>query len=724
MPYFDQANILVVDDTPHSLRLLVEILTEQGYKVRPASSGELALNFVRTTPPDLILLDIMMPHMDGYELCQRLKADEQTQNIPIIFISAMGELFDKVKAFNMGGVDYITKPFQVEEVLVRVKTHLKLRHTQYQLEERNEQLKQEIIERQEAEAKAKKMTDRWAALLNLVGEGITLSDEQGYFEIFNPKMTEITGYTKEEANHSLDFLGMLYPDYSARQEVLNDIREINRVGDQKEVETTIRTKENVHKTLLVSTTRVQFNNQEWFLSAYRDITTRKQMEQALQESERFTRAIIDALPAHICVLDEHGTLVTVNQAWRNFAATNSLDVEQVAEGTNYLAVCDQATGDQAKDAFDFAAGIRAVMRGDRETYSLEYPCDAPNEQRWFVGSVTRFRGQGPLYVVVSHENITERKQAEIALQKSQALLTKAQEVAHLGSWEVVIATGESFWSDELFRICGYKPGAFEPTQDIGMQLIHPEDRTKTIEAIREAIEESGLYCIEKRIVRPDGTVRHVLSQGEVVYDSAGQPVKLVGSFLDITERKQAEEALQKANEMLHRLATLDGLTQVANRRRFDQYLHQAWEIASHMQTKLALLLCDIDYFKRYNDYYGHQAGDDCLRQVVQAISRLIHRSEDLVARYGGEEFAVIMPDTTEAQACEMAEAIQREINRLHIEHRASDVSDHITLSIGLACTTPNHTNSPEILIRHTDEALYEAKAKGRNCIIGNYDMCG
>ncbi len=135
-----KGNILVVDDTPANLRLLVDILTEKGYKVRPVLNGKLALTAARGIPPDLILLDIMMPEMDGYEVCEHLKADERTRYIPVIFISAISEVLDKVKAFTVGGVDYITKPFQVEEVLARVGTHLAMASMQKKLQSKNEEL--------------------------------------------------------------------------------------------------------------------------------------------------------------------------------------------------------------------------------------------------------------------------------------------------------------------------------------------------------------------------------------------------------------------------------------------------------------------------------------------------------------------------------------------------------------------------------------------------------
>jgi signal transduction histidine kinase len=135
-----RGNILVVDDSPANLRLLTSMLTEQGYKVRSVINGPMALTAARAAPPDLILLDINMPEMNGYEVCQQLKADELSHDIPVIFISALDEIGDKVQAFAVGGVDYVTKPFQFEEVLARVETHLALRNLQRQLTAANDEL--------------------------------------------------------------------------------------------------------------------------------------------------------------------------------------------------------------------------------------------------------------------------------------------------------------------------------------------------------------------------------------------------------------------------------------------------------------------------------------------------------------------------------------------------------------------------------------------------------
>jgi two-component system sensor histidine kinase/response regulator len=164
-----KGDILLVDDTPDNLRLLSTMLLEQEYEVRSVRSGSAALMGVQGQPPDLILLDITMPGMSGYEVCERLKGNPETRDIPIIFISALNEVFDKVKAFTVGGVDYISKPFQVEEVLVRVENQLALRRLQIQVQERNQQL-------ESAEAELRRALEQERALNQRIEELATLEE--------------------------------------------------------------------------------------------------------------------------------------------------------------------------------------------------------------------------------------------------------------------------------------------------------------------------------------------------------------------------------------------------------------------------------------------------------------------------------------------------------------------------------------------------------------------
>jgi diguanylate cyclase (GGDEF)-like protein len=183
---------------------------------------------------------------------------------------------------------------------------------------------------------------------------------------------------------------------------------------------------------------------------------------------------------------------------------------------------------------------------------------------------------------------------------------------------------------------------------------------------------------------------------------------------EITERKKAEVALRQVNLELEYLVTLDGLTQVANRRRFNTYLAQEWKRAIREQSTLSLILCDVDYFKAYNDHYGHQKGDECLYQIAQAMSRLVKRPADLVARYGGEEFAIILPYTDAAGAMVVAETIRHGIAHLKLPHAQSGVDHYVTLSLGVAAIEPSLELLPETLITAADTALYRAKHQGRN----------
>lgn len=186
---------------------------------------------------------------------------------------------------------------------------------------------------------------------------------------------------------------------------------------------------------------------------------------------------------------------------------------------------------------------------------------------------------------------------------------------------------------------------------------------------------------------------------------------------EIQRRTAIETVLREANRELERLAFMDGLTQIANRRHFDDRLNQEWWRLKRIQAPLSIVFCDIDYFKQYNDTYGHQAGDECLRRVANVLSAAAKRPADVVARYGGEEFALILPDTPAEGAVQVAREIQATIEQLRIPHQGSVISPYLTLSIGIASAVPQSGMSSNQLIQSADRALYRAKSKGRNCIL-------
>lgn len=180
------------------------------------------------------------------------------------------------------------------------------------------------------------------------------------------------------------------------------------------------------------------------------------------------------------------------------------------------------------------------------------------------------------------------------------------------------------------------------------------------------------------------------------------------------ELNRLNQALQRSNQALTQLTAVDELTQVANRRRLNDFLQQAWEKLAVAKQPLSLLMCDVDYFKAYNDTYGHLAGDDCLAQIAQALRAVTWQSSDLVARYGGEEFVVVLPNTDAPAAEKVAQKIQSHIASLRLVHGGSAVSDFLTLSMGVVTVNPAAARSPEETLNAADQLLYQAKQQGRD----------
>ena len=184
----------------------------------------------------------------------------------------------------------------------------------------------------------------------------------------------------------------------------------------------------------------------------------------------------------------------------------------------------------------------------------------------------------------------------------------------------------------------------------------------------------------------------------------------------VRARVRTHVALKQRTDLLETLAFLDGLTGIANRRQFDQQLENEWRRMMRRNAPLSLLMIDIDHFKRFNDRYGHGAGDDCLRLVAFTIGDRIKRPGDLAARYGGEEFAVILPDTDEKGACALAEAMRLAVESLKLSHEASPVADHVTISVGVTTDVPHRHGNLQDFVDAADHALYRAKSSGRNQI--------
>lgn len=446
-----KGNILLVDDLPDNLRLLSELLQKLNYEVRSVTSGKMALRTLKVKKCDVILLDIKMPEMDGYEVCQYIKNDPDLAHLPVIFISALDDAFDKVKAFEVGAVDYITKPFQVEEVVARLENQLTIQRQKYVLQ-----------------------------------------------------------------------------------------KEINR---------------------------------------------RKRIEEILYQSRALLSSVLNT-------------------------------------------------------SLDGIAALQAVRNID-------------------TGEIKDFR-----------------------------CLIVNPVIAKLFN-----RSGEDLVGKLIFRQF--------------INRINPDIFSDFVDLVELNKPLSGDFYY------PMGKYSWFHYLGVKLGDGFAITIR------DIGDRKKAELILEEANQRLESLANSDSLTGVANRRCFDDFLGKEWQ--RHLQEKesLGLVLFDLDYFKAYNDFYGHQKGDECLALVAKTIADTVKSASNLFARYGGEEFALILANTDIDGCITITENIQKAIASLELIHEKSPLNNgKVTLSMGFSVLMPTVNIDSKLLISQADTALYQAKQQGRNRIVG------
>jgi diguanylate cyclase (GGDEF)-like protein/PAS domain S-box-containing protein len=270
---------------------------------------------------------------------------------------------------------------------------------------------------------------------------------------------------------------------------------------------------------------------------------------------------------------------------------------------------------------------------------------------------------------------------------------------------------------QIEALLGWPQGSWRTVDDWASRM-HPEDRAWVVDYCVRQSQAGVDHEADYRALHANGEYVWLRDVVHVVRDDAGTVLALVGFMFDISERKKSEERLLKLQRELEDFSFRDGLTGVANRRKFDAVFDEEWNEARRHTQPLSLLLFDIDFFKQYNDRYGHVQGDECLRRVGQLLAESAVRPRDLVARYGGEEFVMVLPATDEAAARRVAERCRQALFKAQIAHGASPAGQLLTVSQGLGTIIPTTQDTPMQFLDQVDRRLYRAKQGGRDRVVG------
>ncbi len=284
-------------------------------------------------------------------------------------------------------------------------------------------------------------------------------------------------------------------------------------------------------------------------------------------------------------------------------------------------------------------------------------------------------------------------------------------------WKIDWSTMQfAYIGPQIEQLLGWERSSWVSVNDWAERM-HPDDREWTVNYCVSQSQSGVDHEADYRALTKDGRYVWIRDVVHVVRKPDGEVDCLVGFMFDINERKKIEDKLVSLQRELEELSYKDGLTGVGNRRLFDSVLEDEWLKARRNQSPLALILIDIDYFKQYNDHYGHLQGDECLKRVAKALDLAATRSRDFLARYGGEEFVLVLPETDIEAALTVAERCRRQIFKEQIPHQRSEAGPVLSISIGVGSCIPGHAGEPRGLIELVDERLYQAKQQGRNRIV-------
>ncbi|MCX6225959.1 MAG: PAS domain S-box protein [Bacteroidia bacterium] len=571
----------------------------------------------------------------------------------------------------------------------------------------------DVTERKLADELLKQSEAKYHLLADHMKDYVWLMDLNLQWTYMSPSGEKLLGYTLEELKQiPLDKL-LTATSYQVAMNLLSLKMETAQTAPTELtlVEFECHCKDG--RTLWIESTlsfiRDENRNPVSILGEGRDITERKRMEEKLRFEEQRFRAFVEHSPDMIVIVNLEGRIIYVNPAIENilgytpeerigafgFEIVHPDDLNALADVFNTLSTETNPT---------VIHGELRLRHKDGSWRTLEA-----------VGSNQVYNNviKG---LIVNYRDITKRKQAEEALRESEARFREVLENSADASYKRNLRTDSYDYLSPVFtKNYGYTMEEMmnKPLEAL-MDLVHPDDLAEA----KRVIDESTLGAvgtvsqIKYRIRLKNGLYRWCLDQFTIMRDAEGIPIAVIGSVKDITEQKEAEDALRESERRYQELSSIDDLTQLYNSRHFYVQLEREMERSNRYGQPLTLMMLDLDKFKNYNDTYGHLEGNKVLSRLGQTIKRCL-RDTDSAYRYGGEEFMIILPVTTSKDGIVTAERIQREL-RQEVFSPVLDKEIYVTVSIGLAQYKPKE--EMKAFVQMVDQLMYQAKKNGRNRI--------
>jgi PAS domain S-box-containing protein len=612
-----RGRILLVDDTPATLLVLTNLLTEQGYVVNPAEEGALALAFTESVLPDLILLDVRMPGMDGFEVCARLKRNPRTRDIPVIFLTSSDRPDDKVRAFHCGAVDYISKPFEPEEVLARIDTHLTLARLRRGLEEtvreRTAELQEEIRERVQADKALRASERRFATAFQAspIFMSITSLDEHRFLYV-NEELTRATGYSAAELIGRRAPELNLWSDQKAIDDLVAPLKEQGRIHN---AEGTLLTRAGERRAMLFSVEVIEVDGRGCALFAAVDVTEQKEAEEARRHLTRELRALSDCNQVLLRAVDEPALLNDIcriiceeagyRMAWVGYAENDAArSVRPVAwEGADdaFLTTANITWADQPRGRGPTGTAIRcgdtaciqdfaadplatpwrgeALERGYRSAIAL--PLKDGNAR--IFGALTIYSADVNAFTADEVRLLEElaadlafgitvlrareeRKVAEEALRESEQRYKLL-----LGSvtdyiFTVRVENGRPVATTHgpgCAAVTGYTPDEFAADPGLWLSMVHEPDRASVIQQAERLLAGEPAPPVEHRIRHRDGSLRWVRNTPVCHYDQERRLIAYDGLIADISEHRRAEEEQATLRQHLQEAQKMEAIGRLA-----------------------------------------------------------------------------------------------------------------------------------------------------------------